>query len=33
MDVRPAPESAAKPRSRRPFALTPQLANPPPRSN
>jgi len=33
MDVRPAPGPAAKPKSRRPFALTSQLANPPPRSN
>ena len=33
IDVRPAPGSAAKPKPRPPLALTPQLANPPPRSN
>ncbi|UPJ51556.1 hypothetical protein IVB30_09515 [Bradyrhizobium sp. 200] len=30
---RPAPGSAAKPKLRPPLALTPQVANPPPRSN
>jgi hypothetical protein len=35
IDVRPAPGAAAKPKPplRPPLALTPQLANPPPRSN
>ena len=33
IDVRPAPGSAAKPKPRAPLALTPQVANPPPRSN
>jgi large subunit ribosomal protein L24 len=33
IDVRPAPGSAAKPKPRPPLALTPQVANPPPRSN
>jgi large subunit ribosomal protein L24 len=32
IDVRPAPGSA-KPKPRPPLALTPQVANPPPRSN
>jgi len=32
IDVRPAPGSA-KPKPRPPLALTPQIANPPPRSN
>jgi large subunit ribosomal protein L24 len=33
IDVKPAPGSAAKPKPRPPLALTPQVANPPPRSN
>jgi large subunit ribosomal protein L24 len=33
IEVRPAPGSAAKPKLRPPLALTPQVANPPPRSN
>jgi large subunit ribosomal protein L24 len=33
IDVRPAPGPAARPKPRPPLALTPQLANPPPRSN
>lgn len=33
IDVRPAPGPAAKPKPRPPLALTPQVANPPPRSN
>jgi len=32
IDVRPAP-GAARPKPRPPLALTPQVANPPPRSN
>jgi large subunit ribosomal protein L24 len=33
IDVKPAPGAAAKPKPRPPLALTPQVANPPPRSN
>src|SRR6185369_11193325 len=33
IDVKPAPGPAAKPKPRPPLALTPQVANPPPRSN
>ena len=33
IDVRPAPGPAARPKPRPPLALTPQFANPPPRSN
>jgi hypothetical protein len=31
IEIRPAPGTVAKPRPRPPLALTPQVANPPPR--